>query len=133
MKLALMKTALLVFGMGLCVSALSGEEQSSEKAVEPEVTFASAVAKKVDRDESAWQELTVKLAKAVESYNPASLHVMPEIQTLEAFRTYCAKLLESGRELVSLHEKWNKASVGLGDSLKKAPAYYRAASQTMRT
>jgi hypothetical protein len=104
----------------------------SEKVSVPELEFAAAVAKKVDRDEAAWQELTVKLAKAVETYNPSSVHVMPEGQSLDAFRQYCVKLLESGRSLVVLHEKWNKASDGLGDSLRKAPAYYRSASLAMR-
>jgi hypothetical protein len=103
-----------------------------EKVSDPEVEFAARVAKKVDRDETIWQELTVELAKAVESYNPSSVHVMPEGQSLNAFRHYCVKLLESGRSLVLLHGKWNKASDGLGDSLRKAPAYYRSAALAMR-
>src|SRR5437867_4352997 len=42
--------------------------KAAEKVSEPEVEFAAAVAKKVDRDEATWQDLTAKLAKAVESY-----------------------------------------------------------------
>src|SRR5262245_42425231 len=99
--------ALPVLVLLLTSSALLGDEAASGKASEktPELEIASAVARKVDRDEAAWQELTVKLQKAVELYNPASVHVMPEGQSLEAFRAYCVKLRESGKNLVALHEK----------------------------
>jgi hypothetical protein len=126
--------ALPVLVLLLTASAILGDEAAAGKASEktPELEIASTVAKKVDRDEAAWRELTAKLQKAVEAYNPASVHVMPEGQSLEAFRSYCAKLLDSGKNLVALHEKWHKASDGLGDSLRKAPAYYRSASKAMR-
>jgi hypothetical protein len=114
--------ALPVLVLLLTSSAVPGDEAASGKASEktPELEIASAVAKKVDQDEAAWWDLTAKLQKAVEAYNPASVHVMPEGQSLEAFRSYCAKLLDSGKNLVALHEKWHKASDGLGDSLRKA-------------
>ena len=128
------KLALLVFVMGFIGSAVRGDEATSAKASEksPELEIAASVAKRIDRDDASWRELTVKLQKAVEAYNPASVHVMPEGQSLDAFRSYCGKLLESGKNLVALHEQWDKASVGLGDSLRKAPAYYRGAAKAMR-
>lgn len=130
------RMALVVSVTGLIALPVFADESEQakpvEKAFEPELDFAAAVAKKVDRDEANWQESTSKLAKAVESYNPASVHVMPESRSLEAFRVYCGRLLESGRALIALHEKWNKASEGLGDSLRKAPSYYRSASEAMR-
>jgi hypothetical protein len=129
-------TAVVAALLGSCgVTVMADEAGASkpvEKVSEPEVEFAASVAKRLDRDDTAWQDLTAKLAKAVESYNPASVHSSPEGQSLEAFRKYCGKLLESGRVLVALHVKWNKASDGLGDSLRKAPAYYRSAAQAMR-
>jgi hypothetical protein len=109
-----------------------GAVKTNVKATEPEVEFAARVATKVDQDDAAWRELTAKLAKTVEAYNPRSVHAMPEGQSLEAFRGYCGKLLQSGRSLIALHEKWTKASDGLSDSLRKAPAYYRAASRAMK-
>jgi hypothetical protein len=134
MKTLWAKTALI-----LCVTALTGPaalgddgpaSNASEKT--PELEIATAVAKKVDGEEAVWRDLTVKLRKAVEAYNPASVHLMPEGQSLEAFRDYCAKLHESGKHLLALYEKWDKASEGLADSLRKAPAYYRSASKAMR-
>lgn len=128
--------ALLAMVIGLSGSPAHGDEaatgKAAEKVSEPELDLAAAVAKKVDRDELAWRDLTDKLRKAVEGYNPTSLHIMPEGQSLEAFRQYCGKLLDSGRALVALYEKWDKASAGLGDSLRKAPAYYRSASKAMK-
>lgn len=122
--------------IGLCGPKASADEADApktiEKKAEPEVEFAAKVATRLEKDEADWRELTSKLAKSVEAYNPGSLHVRPEEQSLDAFRKYCGKLLESGRHLVTLHEKWSKSSDGLGDSLRKAPAYYRAASQAMR-
>jgi len=109
-----------------------GAAKDNVKSTEPEVEFAAKVASKVDQDDAAWRELTAKLAKSVEAYNPSSVHPLPEEQSLDAFRKYCGKLLESGRSLVALHEKWTKASDGLSDSLRKAPAYYRAASRAMK-
>jgi hypothetical protein len=120
-----------VLAASVCVGA-SANDLPPRKASEQEVEFAATVTKKVDQDEAAWRELTSKLVKAVETYNPQSLHVAPEGQSLEAFRAYCQKLLESGRVLVALHEKWGSASEGLGDSLRKAPAYYRSAARAMR-
>jgi hypothetical protein len=128
------KAALLVFVMGFIRSAVRGDEAAPGKASEksPELEIAASVAKRIDRDDASWRELTVKLQKAVEAYNPASVHVLPEGQSLDAFRSYCGKLLESGKNLVAMHERWDKASVGLGDSLRKAPAYYRGAGKAMR-
>src|SRR5262245_34832919 len=128
------KLALLIFVMGFTGSAVLGDEAAPGKLGEktPELEIAASVAKKIDRDDASWRELTTKLQKAVEAYNPASVHVLPEGQSLEAFRSYCGKLLESGKNLVALHEQWDKASEGLGDSLRKAPAYYRSAAKAMR-
>src|SRR5262249_6762140 len=70
--------------------------------------------------------------EAVGRYNTGSLNVLPEGESLEAFRGYCKKLVESGRNLLSLHDKWSQASEGLDDTLRKAPAYYRAAAKAMR-
>jgi hypothetical protein len=125
--------AALVCFSGMRASAdEASASKPAEKKTESEVEFAAKVSSKVDLDEATWRELTAKLAKSVEDYNPASVHVLPEEQSLEAFRKYCGKLLESGRSLVALHERWSKASEGLADSLRKAPAYYRAAGQAMR-
>lgn len=128
--------ALLAIVIGLGGSLVFGEDvatgKAAEKVSEPELDLAAAAAKIVDRDEQNWRELTDKLRKAVEAYNPTSLHIMPEGQSLEAFRQYCGKLLESGRALIAIYEKWDKASDGLGDSLRKAPAYYRSASKAMK-
>src|SRR5262245_29980166 len=115
--------ALIVVAAQKASADEAGTPKTSEKTAEPEVEFAAKVATRLDRDEADWRELTAKLAKSVEAYNPGSLHVKPEEQSLEAFRKYCGKLLESGRSLVTLHEKWSKTSDGLGDSLRKAPAY----------
>jgi hypothetical protein len=126
--------ALLVFMTGVCCSAAIADEAAPGKQSDntPELRIAASVAKKIDKDDASWQELTLKLQKAVEQYNPASVRLLPESQSLEAFRNYCGKLLESGKNLVALHEKWNQASEGLGDSLRKAPAYYRSAAKAMR-
>ena len=128
--------ALLAMVIGLGGPPVLGDEGATRKAADkvspPEVEMAAAAAKKVERDEAAWRELTDRLRKAVEQYNPVSLNVLPERQSLEAFRGYCGKLLESGRNLVVLHEKWDRASEGLADSLRKAPAYYRGAGKAMR-
>jgi hypothetical protein len=128
------KVALMISVLVLTGSAALGNEGASSKASEktPELEVATAVAKKVDSEDAAWRDLTLKLQKAVEAYNPASVHLMPENQSLEAFRNYCGKLHESGKHLITLHEKWNKASEGLADSLRKAPGYYRSASRAMR-
>jgi hypothetical protein len=128
------KMALLVFAMGLTGPAAFGDEPSPGRATEktPELVIAASAAKKIDRDDANWRELTKKLRKAIEEYNPASVNVLAEEQTLEAFRGYCGKLLESGKSLVAMHEQWAKASEGLSDSLRKAPAYYRAAARAMR-
>jgi hypothetical protein len=107
-------------------------EKSAEQVSEPELELAAKAARKLDRDEQAWGQLTRKLQLAVGEYNPASLNVLPEGQSLEAFRGYCGKLVESGRGLLALHEKWSEASEGLDDTLRKAPAYYRAAAKAMR-
>jgi hypothetical protein len=114
------------------LSSLWADEVTAPRLAEAEIEVAKTVAKKVERDEATWQELALQMAKAVEAYNPASVHTMPEGESLEAFRKYCQKLLESGKSFVALHEKWNKASVGLEDSLRKAPAYYRSASEAMK-
>ena len=126
--------ALIVFVTGFTGSVVLADEAASGKVREqtPELEIAASVAKKIDRDDASWRELTTKLQKAVEAYNPASIHVLPESQSLEAFRTYCGKLLESGKNLVALHEQWDEASEGLGDSLRKAPTYYRSAGKAMR-
>jgi hypothetical protein len=128
------KLALLVFAMGLMGPAALGDEPSPGRAPEktPELEIAASAAKKIDRDDANWRELTKRLRKAVEAYNPDSVHVLAEEQTLEAFRGYCGKLLESGKSLVAMHEQWAKASEGLSDSLRKAPAYYRGAAKAMR-
>jgi hypothetical protein len=128
------KLALLIFVTGFTGSAVLGDEAAPGKSGErtPELEIAASVAKKIDRDDASWRELTAKLQKAVEAYNPSSVHVLPEGQSLEAFRSYCGKLHESGKNLVALHEQWDKASEGLGDSLRKAPAYYRSAAKAMR-
>lgn len=134
-----MKTLWAKAALILCVTALTGpaalgDEAPAGNASEktPELEIATAVAKKVDGEEAAWRDLTLKLRQAVEAYNPASVHLMPEGQSLEAFRNYCGKLHESGKHLITLYEKWSKASEGLADSLRKAPAYYRGASKAMR-
>jgi hypothetical protein len=126
----------MAMAIGLGGAAVFADEaapgKSAEQISEPELELAARAAKKLDRDEQAWSELTQKLQKAVGEYNPASLNVLPEGQSLGAFRGYCGKLLESGRSLLALHEKWSKASEGLDDTLRKAPAYYRAAAKAMR-
>lgn len=128
--------ALLAVVIGVGASAALAADTAPGKQVEPgsepELEFAAKAAKKLDQDEQMWTDLSQKLQKAVEQYNPASLNVLPEGQSLEAFRGYCGKLMESGRNLLALHEKWSKASEGLDDTLRKAPAYYRAAAKAMR-
>lgn len=128
--------ALLAMVIGLSGSPALGDDaapgKAAEKVSEPELELAALAAKKLEKDEQAWGELSAKLQKAVEQYNPASLNVLPEGQSLEAFRGYCGKLLESGRNLLALHDKWSKASDGLNDTLRKAPAFYRAAGKAMR-
>src|SRR5262245_42048525 len=91
------KVALLLSVLAFAGSAALGDEGASSKASEktPELEVATAVAKKVDSEEAAWRDLTLKLQKAVEAYNPASVHLMPENQSLEAFRSYCEKLHKS--------------------------------------
>ena len=130
------RLALLAIVIGLGGAAVFADEaapgKSSDEVSSPELEFAARAAKKLDRDEQEWSELTQKLQKAVGQYNPASLNVLPEGQSLEAFRGYCKKLLESGRNLLALHDKWSKASEGLDDTLRKAPTYYRAAAKAMR-
>lgn len=128
-KLALLLVATIAPG-----SPAFGDEPGGGRPPEktPELEIAASAAKKLDRDEASWQELTTKLRKAVEQYHPDTVFVLPEREPLDAFRGYCGKLLESGQNLVALHEKWDKASDALGDSLKKAPAYYRGAAKAMR-
>jgi len=106
--------------------------EAPENESGPDVKFANAVLRKVGRDEATWHEVTLKLTRAVESYDPSSSDLIPERESLEAFRQYCWKLLESGRNVEALFEKWTKASDGLSDSLRKAPAYYRRASLAWR-
>lgn len=128
--------ALLAVVIGVGASAVLADDIARGKQVEPgsepELELAAKAAKKLDQDEQMWTDLSQKLQKAVEQYNPASLNVLPEGQSLEAFRAYCGKLMESGRNLLALHDKWSKASEGLDDTLRKAPAYYRAAAKAMR-
>jgi len=128
--------ALLAVVIGLGGSTIRAGDTApgkpAEAGTEPELELAARAAKKLDRDEQAWADVTQKLQKAVEQYNPASLNVLPEGQSLEAFRGYCGKLMESGRSLLALHDKWGRASEGLDDTLRKAPAYYRAAGKAMR-
>ena len=128
------KLALLALATGLTGPAAFGDEGTTGMPAEkaPELEAAAAVAKKIDRDDAAWRELTKKLRKAIEAYSPDSVHAVPEEQTLEAFRGYCGKLLESGKTFVALYGQWEKASEGLSDSLRKAPAYYRGAAKAMR-
>src|SRR5260370_21575229 len=99
--------------MGLTGPAVLGDEAAPGKASEksPELEIAASVAKRIDRDAASWRELTEKLQKAVEPYNPASVHVRPEGQSLTAFPNYCRKLLESGKNLVALHERSAPPSV----------------------
>jgi hypothetical protein len=128
--------ALLAVAIGVGASAVFAADAAPGKQVEPgsepELELAARAARKLDQDEQIWTDLSQKLQKAVEQYNPASLNVLPEGQSLEAFRGYCGKLMESGRNLLALHDKWSKASEGLDDTLRKAPAYYRAAAKAMR-
>lgn len=128
--------ALLAVVIGVGASAVFAVDTAPVKQVEPgsepELELAANAAKKLDQDEEMWTDLSQKLQKAVEQYNPASLNVLPEGQSLEAFRGYCGKLMESGRNLLALHDKWSKASEDLDDTLRKAPAYYRAAAKAMR-
>jgi hypothetical protein len=130
------RLALLSIVIGLGGAAALADEaapgRSSDEVSAPELELATRAAKKLDRDEQEWSELTQRLQKAVGQYNPASLNALPEGQSLEAFRDYCKKLRESGRNLLALHDKWGKASEGLDDTLRKAPAYYRAAATVMR-
>ncbi len=130
------REALLAIVIGLSGSAVLADEapsgKSAERVSDPELELAAKAAKVLERDEREWATLTQKLQKAVEQYNPASLNVLPEGQSLAAFRNYCGKLLESGRNLLALHDKWSKASEGLDDTLRKAPVYYRAAAKAMR-
>lgn len=136
MKSSRARIALLATFIALGGAAVFADEPAPGKSVdqksEPELELAAKAAKKLDRDEQGWNDLTQKLQKAIGEYNPASLNVLSEGQSLDAFRTYCGKLQESGRNLLSLHEKWSKASEGLDDTLRKAPAYYRAAAKAMR-
>jgi hypothetical protein len=100
---------------------------------DPAVRLAGAAARRVERDEAAWREQTARLAKAVEAYHPGpTVDPLPEDDALQAFRQYCTRLLESGREVAALHAKWADARVALADSLRKSPAYYRAAAKAMR-
>lgn len=128
--------ALLTVVIGVGASAVFAADTATGKQVEPgsepELELAAKAAKKLDQDEQMWTDLSQKLQKAVEQYNPASLNVLPEGQSLEAFRSYCGKLMQSGRNLLALHDKWCMASEGLDDTLRKAPAYYRAAAKAMR-
>jgi hypothetical protein len=100
---------------------------------EPAVRLAGLAARTVERDETNWRELTDRLVKAVETYKPdLSVDPLPEEEALQALRRYCGKLLESGKEVASLHAKWADARVALEDSLRKTPPYYRAAAKAMR-
>jgi hypothetical protein len=97
------------------------------------VRLAGLAARTIERDEASWRELTDRLVKAVEAYKPdLSSDPLPEEEALQALRRYCGKLLESGREVASLHAKWADARVALEDSLRKSPPYYRAAAKAMR-
>jgi hypothetical protein len=102
--------------------------------IDPDATvrLAGTAARVVERDAAAWRELTERLAKAVEAYNPAlSADPLPEEEAFQAFRRYCAKLLESGRQVAALYAKWTDARVALADALRKSPAYYHAAAKTL--
>jgi hypothetical protein len=96
------------------------------------IRLAEAASKKLDADEHAWHELTAKLAAAVSAYNPHSIDFLPEAEALDALKRYAEKVLESGKQVVALHDKWAAASGDLADTLRKCPAYYRAAAKDMR-
>jgi hypothetical protein len=99
---------------------------------DPAVRMAGKAARVIERDEAIWRELTDRLAKAVEAYNPSfSVDPLPEDQALQAFKGYCSKLLESGREVAAVHARWADARAALADSVRKSPAYYRSAAKTL--
>jgi hypothetical protein len=109
------------------------ELTSPAAATDPAVRLAGTAARTVERDEAAWREQTARLAKAVEAYRPdLTADPLPEDDALQAFRQFCRKLLDSGREVAALHAKWADARAALADSLRKSPPYYRAAAKAMR-
>ncbi len=100
---------------------------------ESAVRLAGTAARAVERDEAAWRDLTDRLARAVEAYRPGlSADPLPEDEALQAFRRYVTKLLESGREVAALCARRADARAALADSLRKSPAYYRAAARSLR-
>jgi hypothetical protein len=132
MRFFVTATLLWVMG-GMAGFVRAADTPRAGTDAEPAVRMAGVATRTLDHDETAWRELTDRLAKAVESYNPGlSPDPLPEEEALQAFRRYCSKLLESGRAVASLHARWADARVALADSLRKSPPYYRAASKAMR-
>ncbi len=100
---------------------------------ESAVRLAGTAARAVERDEVAWRDLTDRLARAVEAYRPGlSADPLPEDEALRAFRRYVSQLLESGREVAALCARRADARAALADSLRKSPAYSRAAARSLR-
>ncbi len=114
------------------VSADEPPAASHSSNADPAVRLAGDAARVVERDKAAWRELTERLAKAVEAYNIGlSPDPLPEDEALQAFRSYCGNLLQSGQYVAALHARWADARAALADSLRKSPPYYRAAAQAL--
>jgi hypothetical protein len=122
----------LVLTIAVAVAAAPADESPPTALKEPAVQFAGSTSRKLEADDAAWHKVTSDLLKALEAYEPGSLNLKAEDAALAALRAYVLKLLESGREVVTLHEKWSGASASLADSLRKAGPYYREAARVYR-
>lgn len=114
------------------VPSAAGDTPPPDRLKEPAVELAQSASKRVEGDEAEWEKLTSDLAKALDGYAPGPLSLGQEEKVLGAFREYVKKQLDDGRSIVTLYEKWTKASAALADSTKKAPGYYREAAKLYR-
>src|SRR5262249_25542836 len=113
---------LVLWGVLFFFALTEASGQSPTPVKSGAVKLAEAASKKLDADEGAWRELTAKLASAVSQYNPHSIDLLPEGEALDALKRYGEKVLESGKQVVALHDKWAGASGDLADTLRKCPA-----------
>lgn len=122
----------LVLAAAAVLPAAAGDSPPPDRLKEPAVELAQSASKRVEGDEAEWERLTSDLAKALDGYAPGPLSLGQEEKVLGAFREYVKKQLDDGRSIVTLYEKWTKASAALADSTKKAPGYYREAAKLYR-